>query len=70
MIIFVNIHDFSYVDDVTVTFLTKYVAWLLRDGILADCDNAGVVAGCQRTLKLNIWTFSCPVMLQDIYEKS
>jgi hypothetical protein len=49
VIIFVNIHDVSYVDDVTVTFLTKCVAWLLRLGIWADYDNAGVVAGCQRT---------------------
>lgn len=61
MIIFVNIHDFSYVDDVPVTFLTKYVAWLLRDSIWADCDDAGVVAGCQQTRKQNIGTFSCPI---------
>lgn len=37
------------------------MAWLLRDSIWADCDNAGVVAGCQRTLKQNIGTFSCPL---------
>jgi hypothetical protein len=43
----VHIHDVSYVDDVTVTFLTKNVAWLLRVVIWADYDNAGVVAGCQ-----------------------
>jgi len=61
VIIFVNIHDVSYVDDLTVTFLTKYVVWLLRDDIWADYDNAGVVAGCHRTLKQNIGTFSCPV---------
>jgi hypothetical protein len=59
VIIFVNIYNVSYVDDVTVTCLTKYVAWLLRVGIWADYHNAGVVAGCQRTLKQNIGTFSC-----------
>jgi hypothetical protein len=57
VIVFVNIHDVSSVDDVTVTFLTKYVAWLPRVGIWADCDNAGVVAGCQQTLKQNIGNF-------------
>jgi hypothetical protein len=61
VIIFVNIHDLSYVDDVNVTFLTKYVAWLLRVGVWADYDNASVAAGCQRTLKKNIGKFSCPV---------
>lgn len=61
MVIFVNIHDVSYVDVVTFTCLTKYVAWLLRVGIWADCDNGGVVAGCQQTLKQNIGTFSCTV---------
>lgn len=60
MIIFVNIHDGSYVDDVTVTFLTRYVTWLLRVGIWADHDSAGVVR-CQQTLKRNIGTFPCPV---------
>ena len=60
MIVFVNIHDVSYVYDVTVTSLTKYVAWLLRVGIWTDYDIAGV-AGCQRTLKQNIGPFTYPV---------
>jgi len=60
VIIFVNIHDVSY-GDITVIFLTKYVACLLRVGIWFDYDNAGVVSGCQQTLKQNIGTFSCPV---------
>lgn len=68
VIIFVNIHDVSFVDDVTVTFLTKNVAWLLRVGIWADCDNAGVVTGCQRTLKQSIGTFSCPVCFGHLRE--
>jgi hypothetical protein len=49
------------VDEIIVTFLTKYMAWLLRVGIWSDYDNAGVVAGCRRALKRNIGTFPCPV---------